>query len=521
MRGLLKVAAGLAIAGILLVAGAALATQYYFQEPFMRTWSRALGPELAWQRAKYPSVDWAFAIPAAFLVENNRHSFEAIDGVRAEALSVSPVVGPRVLQEPLVARYSGDGVPLPTMSVQTGAPSGGAIERLPSAVPVAVSSVAELRRAVRDAKPGDHILLLPGSYRLSGLEARRSGTLDQPIFLRAARLGDATIQSPSTAGIDLSGAYWVIENLVLEGVCSIDDYCEHAVHVFGAARSAVIRNNVMRNFNAPIKVNLSRNRDRMPDYGLIEGNRFSNDWPRRTNHPVTLVDIVGADGWRVTSNFIADFAKDGADHTSYAAFIKGANRGGVLERNLVVCEWKHKGGVRLGLSLGGGGTSDYACRDGKCAVENDGGVIRNNVILNCPNDVGIYLNKAANAVVHNNLLAGTTGIDARFPETDVYIFNNIVDGRVRERNGGTAQLESNLISTVRAALLQPVSRGIFADARAGDFSVTDAEAISGKGRGLPSGLMDYCGRAHDGAKPDIGPFSLGEGAPCSEPWLGR
>ena len=368
--------------------------------------------------------------------------------------------------------------------------------------------------------PGDHILVSPGTYLVQhGLEAVADGTPEAPIFLRAATLGDVQIQIRTVEGIILHGAHWVIENLSLEGVCPIDEYCEHAVHVVGGAHSTIIRNNVMRNFNAPIKVNLLRKRDRMPDYGLIEGNRFTNDRPRKTSRPVTLIDIVGADGWRVASNFIADFAKDGGDHTSYAGFIKGASRGGVFERNLVVCEWKHKGGVRLGLSLGGGGTVDYACRDDACGVENDGGVIRNNVILNCPNDVGIYLNKAANAVVHNNLLAGTVGLDARFPETDAFIFNNIIDGRVQARDGGTAQLEANLQSSWRAALLQPVSRSIFANPLKGDFSVDDAGAISGKGRSLPSGLSDFCGREHAGEKPDIGPFSLGAGTPCSVPGL--
>ena len=516
----LKIGAGLAGLLLLLLAGAALWTQYLFQEPFMRTWSRALAPELSWQRAKYPSVDWAFAIVDLFMVEDNRRSFSVVPSAQAADLAISPVVGPRVLSRPLFARYTQDGIPLPAMS-ETGEDfEGRVIERLPSASAILVSDEKELRQAIRNAQAGDHILINPGSYLVPGnLEATASGTPEAPIFLRAAKFGDVQLQFRSAEGIILSGAYWVIENLSIEGVCPVEHFCEHALHVVGGAHSTIIRNNVVRNYNAPIKVNLSRKRDRMPDYGLIEGNRFSNDRPRNTTRPVTLIDIVGADGWRVTSNFIADFAKNGSDHTSYAAFIKGANRGGVFERNLVVCEWKHKGGVRLGLSLGGGGTADYACRDGKCAVENDGGVIRNNVILNCPNDVGIYLNKAANAVIHNNLLAGTMGLDARFGETDAYVFNNIIDGRVRERDGGKAELETNLLSPWRAAELSPVSRSVFNNPLRGDFSVADAGAIKGKGRALPSGLSDFCGREHNGAQPDIGPFSLGAGAPCSVPGI--
>lgn len=504
--------AGLAGLGVVVVAAFALWTQHQFQEPFLRTWSRALGPELAWQRAKYPSIDWAFAIPAALMVEDDRRSFSLVESAGEEAFPLSDHVGPRAVAGPLPVRYTAEGVPLPVLRAEAeGEAFEGVIESLPSASAIPVSSDKELAAAMSKAQPGDHILLLPGEYLVTrNLYANADGTPRQPVFLRAAQPGDVTIRFRTSEGFIVRGAHWVIENLTIEGVCGIDHWCEHAVHVVGGARSTVIRNNVVRNFNAPIKVNLGRDRSRTPDYGLIEGNRFSNDRPRQTSRPVTLIDIVAADGWRVASNFIADFAKNGGDHTSYAAFIKGASRGGVFERNLVMCEWKHRGGVRLGLSLGGGGTADYACRDRQCAVESDGAIIRNNIIMNCPNDVGIYLNKAANAVVHNNLVAGTMGIDARFAETDAYIFNNIIDGRVRKRDGGTATLEANLLSPWRAALLQKVSRGVFES----DFSAADASAIAGKGRALPSGLADFCGQPHNAARPAIGPFALGGKSSC-------
>ena len=522
-RRLFRLGAVALAAVAVVVIAAALWTQYRFQEPFMRTWSRALKPELAWQRAKYPSIDWAFAIPAALMVNDNRHSFQMISDASAEGLALSERVGPRVLAEPLPARYSAEGVPLPVMGLaEDGERSAPAAESLPSASPTMVSNTIELAKAVRKAQPGDHILLLPGTYVVGRtLEAMTSGTPEQPIFVRAARLGDATVQVRTTQGFAVYGAYWVFENLSFEGTCPIDEYCEHALHIVQNAKGIIIRNNVLRNFNAPIKVNLGRKREQAPDYGLIEGNRFSNDRPRNTTRPVTLVDIVGADGWRVASNILADFAKVGADNTSYAAFFKGANRGGVFERNLVMCEWKHRGGIRLGLSLGGGGTAHYACRDRSCAFENEGGVIRNNVILNCPNDVGIYLNKASNAVIHNNLIADTMGIDVRYKQSDALIFNNIIDGRVRERDGGIATLEANATPGWTAALLNEVSDGLFQNPAKGDFTPKDVDAIAGRGKPLPAGRVDFCGRLHDGAKPDIGPFSLAGGKTCAEPWVGR
>src|SRR3546814_12453733 len=53
--------------GIVGVSAAALATQYLFQEPAATPWSRYLEPEIAWQRAKYPSAGWLFALLQSFL----------------------------------------------------------------------------------------------------------------------------------------------------------------------------------------------------------------------------------------------------------------------------------------------------------------------------------------------------------------------------------------------------------------------------------------------------------------------
>src|SRR3546814_15283466 len=53
--------------GIVGVSAAALATQYLFQEPAATTWSRYLEPEIAWQRAKYPSAGWLFDLLQSFL----------------------------------------------------------------------------------------------------------------------------------------------------------------------------------------------------------------------------------------------------------------------------------------------------------------------------------------------------------------------------------------------------------------------------------------------------------------------
>ena len=68
----------------------------------------------------------------------------------------------------------------------------------------------------------------------------------------------------------------------------------------------------------------------------------------------------------------------------------------MIEQNLVVSKWCHSGGVRLGLSLGGGMGKRF-CVNQNCRVELTNRVIRNNTILNYPRDVGIHLSGASDA----------------------------------------------------------------------------------------------------------------------------
>ena len=64
------------------------------------------------------------------------------------------------------------------------------------------------------------------------------------------------------------------------------------------------------------------------------------------------------------------------------------------------------------LTWGGTGP-DSICELGKCKPEHERGVMRNNLIVNCPADVGVYVNAGADTKILNNTLYNTTGIDMR------------------------------------------------------------------------------------------------------------
>ena len=310
-----------------------------------------------------------------------------------------------------------------------------------------VATAPELVRAIEQARPGDIITLAPGTYRLGRVPVVRPGEPAFPIVVTAGAPGLARIESEAVETFWVAAPYWIFENLEMVGVCGNHSYCEHAFHLVGGGSRVTIRNNVLRDYNAQIKANGTGGPVRLfPDEVRIENNAIYNGTPRRTDNPVALIDAVGGKRWLVRGNFIADFAKDGGDGVSYAAFLKGNSRDGVFERNLVLCEWRHKGGIRVGLSFGGGGTSADACEGRDCSAEHRDGSMRNNVIAFCPQDVGIYLNRAAGTRLYNNLLYETAGIDVRFPTSEADIRNNVISGGIRERDGGRARVGLNRVA---------------------------------------------------------------------------
>jgi len=315
---------------------------------------------------------------------------------------------------------------------------------------VNISSEGQLKTAVAKAKPGDIIMLMPGLYQIDRIAIAAPGTADRPILLSAPSLGDVKIVPRDEEAFKIAAPYWTFENLDIGGGPSTD----HAFHIVGAASHVIIRHNFLHDLNAMIKGNGEGQPRVFPNDVLIESNVLLNAAARAGDAPVTPIDVVGGRGWVIRNNFIADFGKAGGNQVSYGAFLKGNSSDGVLERNLILCEWKTHGGVRIGLSLGGGGTDAGLCDGDSCATEHRRGTIRNNIVANCPEDVGIYLNKAQDTKVLSNTLFNTNGIDIRFPASSAQIDANIVSGGLRSRDGGILSAGDNLVFGARASTIE-------------------------------------------------------------------
>ena len=371
---------------------------------------------------------------------------------------------------------------------------------------VTVSTGPALAGAIAAANPGDTIVVMPGEYRLGGntTTIRRPGSAARPITVRAAQLGKARIRSETTELFKVFAPYWIFEGLAFEGGAGSD----HAFHVVAGADRATFRGNRFHNFNAAIKGNPEGGKS--PNYVVIERNAIFNDAPRKTDEPVTTIDVVGGEGWVLRDNFIADFAKDGGDFTAYGAFLKGASSDGIIEGNLVICEWRHKGGYRVGLSFGGGGT-DRALM-GSATDEHMRGIMRNNVVLNCPDGEGIYLNRASDSKIYNNTIYNAYGITARFPATaSSDVRNNIVSGAVATRAGAVLTARNN-VETGR-------SIGEYIPSAARSFKLR----ISDYDKRWPSiftpGRIAWASRTIDDIAAWLGRSSLGRGVSDFDDWF--
>jgi hypothetical protein len=412
--------------------------------------------------------------------------------------------------------YSASGIPLVAAADNSFAFSDSTNERL-------VSNSSQLLTALREAQAGQTIVIAPGNYRLSGrlVPIGGPGTSNSPIVVTAREFGEVILELDTEEGFYVDQPYWVFQNLDIRGACTSHSRCDHAFHVVGKALGTVIRNNQLTDFNAAVKVNGLPTSAGMeaPHNGLVAQNTIYNNGPRNTANPVTPLNIDNGDNWVVRGNFIADFSKAGGNRISYGAYMKGNSSNGIFEQNIIACYWQHPrtGGKSIGLSLGGGGTGDQFCRDGNCEIEHSNGIIRNNIIARCPDDVGIYLNRAAHTRVYNNLLAGSKGIDIRFDTGSAEVFNNILEGGVYEVDGGTATSHNNLIAPACNWLFRwrddCALEDWYADPQGGDYRLTKVERILGMGESNSELAEDFCGKQR-GAVTDQGPVQYTAGASC-------
>lgn len=277
-----------------------------------------------------------------------------------------------------------------------------------------VDTPQAIREALSKAPAGTNIVVRPGLYLFdSNLYLGQDGTASAPITLMALQPGSVWFEFKQLDGILVNRQHWIFENLNIRGTCSQHHDCEHAFHVVGRASHTTIRNNLLVDFNAHIKVNGYQGE--WPDQGLVVWNTLVNRSPRNTDRSVTPFDLVGANQWVFSHNLVANFVKLDGNRVSYGVFMKGAGEGGLITDNVVICSLNQisQPGIRVGISLGGGGTGPAYCRTQGCgAYEHRNATVQNNTIAHC-NDSGIDINRSMGIHVEGNALINTSGMVLR------------------------------------------------------------------------------------------------------------
>ncbi len=385
------------------------------------------------------------------------------------------------------------------------------------AAEVLVATSAELASALANAKAGDVVVLADGVYASAGASCAAMGSADAPIVVRAQNALGARIELDAVEGFLVSGAHWHFEDLEVVGTCPSGASCEHAFHVVGKAEGFVLRRSRVLDFHAQLKVNSTPNGAGgwdTPHAGLVEDCELADTAPRATSSPVTKLNIDTGDDWVVRGNYLHDFHKNGGNGVSYGAFMKSGGKRGLFERNLVVCsEVVNTGGVRIGLSFGGGGTAPEFCAPAfdpavACDPEHSDGVMRNNVIASC-SDVGIYLNRAATTRVVHNTLIETTGVDFRFPSTSGEAVGNLTSSQIRVRDGASLIEEQNVEDVPLADF-----EGWFSDPSVGELSLVpgaDLSALVGAVTATDDVVFDLCLRERGGSPHDLGALEVSLG----------
>ena len=125
--------------------------------------------------------------------------------------------------------------------------------------------------------------------------------------------------------------------------------------------------------------------------------------------------------------------------------------------------------------------------------------------MNCPKDVGIYLNRSKDTTIINNGIYNTLGVDVRFPTSSAFLANNIIDGRIKERDGGQSTAENNLI--LGAGMFGGVGvSDLFADAINANFELLDEDSVIDRSTVVNVPGTDFCGNRRKPTTPDLGPL---------------
>jgi hypothetical protein len=218
------------------------------------------------------------------------------------------------------------------------------------------------------------------------------------------------------------------------------------------------------------------------DFGVLECSLIEYTDHAPTDY-TNGIDVIGAQGWIVRDNEFRRIRGPlrGGWFSGPAILFWGNSLDTVVERNLIVDSFR---GIAFGIGPGG---TNYR-RDGEQRYDHQGGVIRNNVVVNLHPwaDEGIEANAARGArVEHNTVLVEgrlAWSISVRFPATSAQLRHNLTNRPIQLRDQGQADLAGNVIDA---------RREWFADPAAPNLRLTRGDLAVGVESSLPEEPTDF------------------------------
>ncbi len=306
-----------------------------------------------------------------------------------------------------------------------------------------VASVAALRDAAANARPGDVITIAPGDYTVDApIRCLRSGAPDAPIVVRAEPGTVALDLVAQDQMFDVTGAWWVFEGLDVRGACAIDEDCEHAFHVSRNADQVVIRDNRITDFDQAIKVNgvLDGEAQLFPDGLLVEGNDVGLSRPRQSVNPTMGIWLSGGTGHVLRGNHVHDVGTGtGGQPPSPQIWLAGNGRDLEVVGNLVDCgegaDDREGIGSRETVPLQEGLCVDFVCQPTQQRL-----LLADNVVVGCGEADGLRLRECRQCQVDHLSVIGS---GLTFDGGSGRVSATVLEGELVQANGPVLELAEN------------------------------------------------------------------------------
>ena len=234
--------------------------------------------------------------------------------------------GANALRKDTAPRYSTDGKPIATTDHGLWA-----LSTPPAMRSVLVDSIADLKKALLNARPGDAITVKPGHYLLSEqLERGAVGTPDTPLMLRGGDVTGTVLELRDGGNLAVNGKYWNLSDLIVRGQCT-QGTCSHLVDVGNRADGFTVRNLFASGLRSLLHASTT------PDpaaSGLIDGVTLVGarvatsalDWPQTAVREISIP--------RGTDKFLVVCAQkdsaQGCDSDDLSQSLKRLSDGGLL-----------------------------------------------------------------------------------------------------------------------------------------------------------------------------------------------